>query len=103
MPYAIENALFQWEEGDRRLREARELERTDLERAAAVVLEELRRRLGSSFTIDELAAFYGAGVDWAAELAQQRSTGADAAWVVDAAFFRYAREAADFAGGRQRI
>jgi len=43
--YAVENALFQWEEGERRLREAPELERADLDRAVLVVIDELRRRL----------------------------------------------------------
>ena len=33
MAYAIENARFQWEEGERRLREADEMTRSDLERA----------------------------------------------------------------------
>jgi len=101
MPYALDNALFQWEEGDRRVREAPDLERADLEVAATIVVEELRRRLGSAFTIDELAAFYGSGVDWAADLAARESAGSDAAWVVDSAFYRYAREATNFAGGRQ--
>ncbi len=102
VPYALENALFQWEEGDRRLREAPEPEHADLDRAVAVVIDELRRRLGSSFTVDELATLYGSGVDWAAALARQESAGSDAPWVVDAAFFRYAREAANFGGGRLR-
>lgn len=102
MAYELENALFQWEDGERRLREAPELERADLDRAAAIVLDDLRRRLGSSFSIRELAGFYGEGVDWAWELAQQESAGGDAASVVDAAFHRYAREASDYAGGRQR-
>jgi hypothetical protein len=102
MAYALENALFQWEEGDRRVRDAPELERADLEQAVSAVLEELRHRLGSSFAVGELAAFYAAGVDWAAEIARRRSAGADAAWVVDAAFNRYAREATNFAGGRRR-
>ena len=102
MAYAIENALFQWEEGERRLREAPELERIDLERGVAAVLEELRRRLGSSFTLAELAALYGSGVDWASALAQRESAGTDAPWVVDAAFNRYASESVDYAGGRPR-
>ena len=53
-------------------------------------MEELRRRLGSSFTVEELADLYAAAPDF----------GADPAWLVDAAFGRYAREATDFAGGR---
>jgi hypothetical protein len=102
MAYAIQNALFQWEEGERRLRDAPELERADLESAVYLVLDELRRRLGSAFTVDELASLYGSGVDWAATLARRASAGSDAPWVVDAAFNRYAREAADYAGGKPR-
>ena len=63
---------------------------------------ELRRRLGSSFTVDELADFYASGVDWASDIAQRASAGTDTAWVVDAAFGRYAREAINFAGGKLR-
>ena len=102
MAYALENALFQWEEGERRLRDSPPLERADLERATDAVGAELRRRLGSSFTVDELADFYASGVDWARDLAQRESAGTDAGWVVDAAFGRYAREASNFAGGRYR-
>jgi hypothetical protein len=100
MEYSVQNALFQWEEGERRLREASELERVDLDRAAASVLEELRRRLGSSFELDELTALYSDGVDWALEIAQRESAGTDSPWVVDAAFDRYAREARNYSGGR---
>lgn len=100
MAYAIENALFQWEEGERRLRDTAEPAREDLERAQWVILDELRRRLGSAFTLAELADLYGSGTDWASDLARMRSAGTDAAWVVDAAFARYAREASDFARGR---
>jgi hypothetical protein len=100
--YAVENALFQWEEGERRLREAPEPARSDLERASRVVLDELRRRLGSSFSLDELADLYARDVDWASSLAQREAAGTDSPWVVDAAFNRYAREATNFAGGRTR-
>jgi hypothetical protein len=53
-------------------------------------VEELRKRLGSRFTLEELADLYASSPDF----------GADPAWLVDAAFGRYAREASDFAGGR---
>lgn len=95
------NALFQWEEGERRVRDATDLTRSDLERAVFVVVEELRRRLGSSFSVEELAALYAADVDWGFDLARAEA-GSDAASVVDAAFGRYAREATNFAGGRHR-
>jgi hypothetical protein len=101
--YGIENARFQWEGGERRLRQADEADRVDLERATLVVRDELRRRLGSTFSIAELAEFYGAGTDWADDIAQRQGAGAESSTVVDAAFNRYAREAADYAGGRVRL
>jgi hypothetical protein len=101
VPYAVENALFQWEEGERRLRAAGEPVRSQLEGAARTVLEELRRRLGGSFTLSELADFYGSGIDWATDIAERRLAGTDSSWVADAAFNRYARSASDYAGGRR--
>ena len=102
MAYALENALYQWRDGDRRLAQASEPARSDLDRAADVVIEELRKRLGSSFLLEELADFYHQDTDWATELAGRHAAGTDAAAVVDAAFARYAREASNFAGGRPR-
>ena len=87
MPYPVENAIFQWEDGERRLAEADD---ATYRRATESLVEELRRRLGSIFTLEELAELYAASPD----------LGADPAWLVDAAFGRYAREATDFAGGR---
>ena len=101
-PYAVENALYQWEEGERLVRETPEPAHSDLNRAVEVVLDELRRRLGSSFVLDELANFYAHDTDWAADLADRNAAGGDAAAVVDAAFGRYAREASNYAGGRAR-
>ena len=98
MAYALENALDQWGEGERRVRgEPR------LDAAVLAVLEELRRRLGSAFEITELAELYADDTDWASDLARERSAGSDAAFAVDAAFNRYAREAVDYAGGRRRL
>ena len=102
MAYAVENAIFQWEEGERRLRESEDPVRRQLEDAVHVVLAELRRRLGSSFTLSELADLYGSDVDWAHDLALRAGAGTDSSWVVDATFGRYSREAADYAGGRRR-
>ena len=99
MSYLVENALFQWRSGERRLREAAD---PRLDRATDVLVDELRKRLGSSFVIAELAEFYAESPDWALELAQRRAPAGDAADVVDAAFGRYAREASDYAGGRPR-
>ena len=55
MAYALENALFQWRDGDRRLAQTSEPSRADLDRAAYAVIEELRKRLGSTFLLEELA------------------------------------------------
>jgi len=100
--YALDNALFQWQSGERRMREADPMEQVDLERAVAAVGDELRKRLGSSFELAELLALYSQGTDWADEIAARARAGSDTGAVVDAAFGRYAREAADFAGGRMR-
>jgi hypothetical protein len=95
--YALENALFQWEEGERRVRGD-----DSLERPVDTVLAELRRRLGGQFHVDELASFYAEDTDWAHDLAVTAGAGGEASWVVDAAFNRYAREASNFSGGRAR-
>jgi hypothetical protein len=100
--YAVENALYQWEEGERALRDAPEPDRAQLERAVDAVLDELRRRLGSSFVLDELAELYAEGTDWVEDLAGRRAPPGQRSAVVDAAFARYAREARNYAGGRAR-
>jgi len=97
--YALENALFQWEEGERRLREEDGPRRAALERAAGAVLEELRRRLGSRFSLEELTELYAGAADWGNEAARRAFAGTESSWLVDAAFARYAREAVDYGGG----
>ena len=95
MAYPLDNALFQWEEGTRRLRELSEDPRVarTARRAVDAIRDELRRRIGPTFTAQELADHYGDGTSWADDLAGMES------WVVDAAFHRYLREAKNFAGG----
>jgi hypothetical protein len=88
--YPLQSAVFQWEQGARRAREA---DTREVNRRINLVLDELRRRLGSTFTAQELADFYGEGTGWADDLAGMES------WLVDAAFHRYLREAQNFAGG----
>jgi hypothetical protein len=104
----VENAVLQWEEGYRRLEELRSqpaLYRA-LGRAVVAVQDELRKRLGSSFSVSELAALYRGGADWTLDLAMSTRPedlgGWDPTVAADAAFYLYMREAADFAGGRAR-
>jgi hypothetical protein len=102
MSYAVENALYQWRDGERRIGETPEPAQADLDAAADAVVEELRRRLGSSFVVDELTRLYAEGAEWALDIARRQGAGTDSASVVDAAFARYVREAKDYAGGRPR-
>ena len=84
MAYAVENALAS---GARESAGSPSPEpaRADLDLAADAVIEELRRRLGSIFVLDELADFYAEGTDWSLDLARRRGA-ARRATVVDAAF-----------------
>ena len=100
---ALDNAMYQWQDGERRLRDAEPADQSHLDRVVDYVIEELRRRLGSKFEVSELVELYYAGTDWAEDLAQRRFAGGDTSAVVDAAFWRYARGAANFAGGRTRF
>ena len=42
MQYALENALYQWQQGERLIRDSAEADRFDLERATALVGDDLR-------------------------------------------------------------
>ena len=102
---AFETALEQWQAGARRLEQAPPDDRPVLEIVTHEVHAELRRRLGSAFTSDELADLYDAGTAWVSDIAYAVAPETPAAWDVrivgDAAFARYLREATDFAGGRR--
>jgi hypothetical protein len=106
--YSVESAVLQWEEGYRRLNAARSEPRVHraLGRAVVAVEGELRKRLGSTFSIEELAALYREDSDWGLDLTintlPEQSELWDTSTVVDAAFYLYMREAADFAGGAMR-
>ncbi|MGZ4269769.1 MAG: hypothetical protein ACXVFN_20935 [Solirubrobacteraceae bacterium] len=102
---SFDTAVSQWREGLRRLDDAPPHQRPALERVTERIYEELRRRLGSTFTTDELAELYDQGTSWTLDLAAAVAPGAPWAWeqriVADAAFGRYVREAVDYAGGRR--
>lgn len=102
-----ETAEFQWQEGQRRMAGAPAEQQPVLDRVVGALSQELRRRLGGAFTIDELVQHYEQGTGWCTDLAVAVAPGSPFAWdgqvVADAAFARYAREATDFAGGRRVI
>jgi hypothetical protein len=102
----LENARSYWQEGERRLRAAPPEQRAALERVCERVYNELRRRLGGSFSATELVELYEAGTVWCLQLAVAAAPDAPWAWdsgVADAAFHRYMREARDYAGGRLEV
>lgn len=100
----LESTIDQWRQGERRLAQA-DAERTQiLQRIADTLVAELRKRLGGRFSAAELVALYAQGTSWCLQLAMEIAPRDPWAWdsrtVVDAAFARYLREAADYAGGR---
>jgi hypothetical protein len=104
--YPLENALFQWEEGLRALRAIEDSrERRQADRVVGAIQDELRRRIGPTFSAAELAELYGRGTDWCLQVATDTApgAGADQRSLADAAFWLYLRGATDFAGGRQLL
>lgn len=105
MATTFEIALEQWREGERRMAGAPPEQRPALEAVVTAIESELRRRLGGTFTTDELAELYDRGTYWCTDLAADVAPGAPWAWdartVADTAFLRYVRDARDFAGGRR--
>jgi hypothetical protein len=99
----LENALFQWEEGNRRLEALRD-DPSAHRRAHRViegVRDELRRRIGPTFTAAQLAELYGAGTDWCLRVAFEVDPvpPGDPQELADAAFWLHLRGARDYAGG----
>lgn len=101
----FENAIYQWQQGERRLQAAPPGRRALLERVVDVLVAELRRRLGGRFSSEELTQLYEQGTSWCLQVAMDTAPDDPWAWdsgvVVDAAFGRYLREAGDYAGGRR--
>jgi hypothetical protein len=104
---SFENAIYQWQQGERRLRQAPPERVALLERVIDSLVAELRRRLGGRFYTQELVELYGAGTGWCLQVAMKVAPADPWAWeagvVADAAFARYLREASDFAGGRREL
>jgi len=104
---SFENAYYQWQQGERRLRSEPAERRPRMERVTEALVAELRRRLGGRFSAEELVALYERGTSWCLPVAMRVAPDDPSAWeagvVADAAFARYLREAADYAGGRREI
>ena len=103
----VENAVPQWEDGYARVRAARAdggERQHALGRVVIAVERELRKRLGSRFSVGELAALYRDQGETLLDRATARMAEdeplADASAACDAAFYLYMREASDFGGGR---
>jgi hypothetical protein len=111
----LETARYQWEEGARRLEAAGDdaTRHRHLVLLVEAVSDELRRRVGQTFTLTELAEAYERAEDWAREVVVRSlpDPGADArrgggepfragvrdvALIQDAAFALYARGASDY-------
>jgi hypothetical protein len=104
MAYPLENALFNWESGRRAFESIEDpRQRRMADRVVDAVREELRRRIGPTFSAAELADLYGTGTDWAQQIAIDVAPAveSEAQSLADAAFWLYLRGAMDFAGGRQ--
>jgi len=101
--YPIENAIFQWEDGWRQLDSIADPRARRLaERVVDAIRDELRRRVGPTFSSAELAEIYGRGTDWCQQVALDVAPAVDDPQsLADAAFWLYLRGAVDFAGGRQ--
>src|SRR5437763_10468656 len=73
----VEVARQEWEEGSRRLEAAREDARRyrQLLELLELVLDELRKRIGQTYTLAELVAAYGESEGLAREALEERATG----------------------------
>lgn len=104
---SYETAIYQWLQGERRLQGAPTERSAVLERVTGGLVAELRRRLGGRFATAELVGLYDGGTMWCLQVAMKLAPEDPWAWeagvVVDAAFGRYLREAADYAGGRRTL
>jgi hypothetical protein len=98
----LETARREWQEGYRRFEAAArdpvaaERLRVQLE----VVTDELRRRIGQTFTLEELATSYERADDWARDVVSEHAAtpgwARTLAMVEDAAFHLYQRGAVDY-------
>jgi hypothetical protein len=93
----------EWEEGHRRLEAARDDPRRyrQLLDQVEVVTDELRKTVGQTYTLAELAEAYRDAERWARQAVEDRAPGPgwprDLSLVLAAAFYAYQRGAVDYA------
>jgi hypothetical protein len=98
----IEVARQEWEQGSRRLEAAHDDGRRyrELIWLLGLVLDELRKRVGQTYTLAELVAAYGESEGWAREVLEERAPAPgwprDLTNVLAAAFDAYQRGAIDY-------
>lgn len=99
MSVDVELARHQWSDGYRRLRElSGDPASGRVHDGVEAVTAELRRRLGGTYTLEELAEVYASSDDWVREAIEERSGVARSSSLAgDAAFYLYARGAVDYA------
>jgi hypothetical protein len=101
---SLPSARHQWDEGKRRLAgEGEETARSrHLDLLVDAVVDELRRRIGQTYTLGDLAGAYAGADDWVRDIIvtalppRPRAGVRDAAVIQDAAFARYAQGALDY-------
>jgi hypothetical protein len=99
---SVSAARREWAEGDRRFAAAaRDPARADaLHRQREAVLEALRRRVGATYTLAELAAAYAGAERWLREVVEERAPSRGGVRTIslagDAAFHAYSRGAQDY-------
>ena len=95
----LDYTRLQWQDGERRVQELEPGTRRPIERVVTQLVAELRRRLGSRFTAQELADLYDGSNSWTMLLAVRAAPNEPLAWeqwVADAAFGRYLRECSEW-------
>jgi hypothetical protein len=100
---AVHVARHEWEDGTRRLEAARDDVRRyhQLLELLDLILDDLRKRVGQTYTLEQLTTVYGEAESWARELLDERATlpgwPRDLTTVLAAAFDAYQRGALDYA------